>query len=54
MFELLHSRADGSFVICLNGSPYHVTPDDPLFVDVSAAADGVTLPPEPLTVWPAA
>jgi hypothetical protein len=45
--ELLHRRADGTFVVSLNGLPYHVLLDDPLYAEVAAAAVGVTLPPEP-------
>ena len=45
-WTLKHRRDDGSFVIELNGLPYHVTHDDPLHPDVSAAAEGVTLPDE--------
>jgi hypothetical protein len=47
MWTLLHRRADGSFVIELNGYPYHVIESDPLFAEVAAAAEGVDLPPEP-------
>ncbi len=47
MWTLLHRRADGSFVVELNGSPYHVIESDPLFAEVAAAAEGVDLPPEP-------
>jgi hypothetical protein len=47
MWTLLHRRADGTFVIELNGYPYHVTESDPLFAEVAAAAEGVDLPPEP-------
>ena len=46
-WTLKHRRDDGSFVIELNGLPYHVTHDDPLHPEVSAAAEGVTLPDEP-------
>ncbi len=46
--QVLHRRNDGTFVIELNGYPYHVTTDDPLFAEVSAAAEGLTLPPEPV------
>lgn len=46
-FSLLHRRSDGTFVIALGGLPYHVIEGDPLFSDVSAAAEGVELPPEP-------
>jgi hypothetical protein len=47
MWTLLHRRADGSFVIELNGYPYHVIESDPLFAEVAAAAEGVDLPLEP-------
>jgi hypothetical protein len=47
-FALRHRRGDGSFVVELRGVPYHVTTDDALYADVSAAAEGVTLPPEPI------
>ena len=46
-WTLMHRRNDGSLVIERNGLPYHVTQRDPLFAEVSAAADGVTLPDEP-------
>lgn len=48
MIDLLHRREDGTFVIRLNGYPYHVVQDDPLFPAVSAAAEGMDLPPEPV------
>jgi hypothetical protein len=48
MWTLLHRRDDGSFVIELNGYPYHVIQSDALFAGVSAAAEGVGLPPEPM------
>jgi hypothetical protein len=47
MWTLLHRRDDGTFVILLNGHPYHVIDSDPLFAEVAAAAEGVNLPPEP-------
>ena len=46
-WELRHARPDGTFVILLNGLPYHVVEADPLFEAVSAAAAGLDLPPEP-------
>jgi hypothetical protein len=52
MPTLLHRRADGTFVIELNGYPYHVTESDPLFPEVAAAAEGVDLPPEPVPEAP--
>lgn len=47
VWELQYARPDGSFVILRNGRPYHVIESDPLFAEISAAADGVTLPDEP-------
>lgn len=47
MFELMHARADGSFVVMRDGFPYHVIASDPLFDEVAEAARGVTLAPEP-------
>lgn len=49
-WSVLYRRGDGSFVINRNGMPYHVTEDDPLFAAVAAAAEGVTLGPEPAIV----
>lgn len=40
----LHRRADGSYVIELNGMPYHCLPADPLFKAEWASLD---LTPEP-------
>lgn len=31
MMEIKYRRSDGSFVAIVNGLPYHVTSDDPLF-----------------------
>ena len=47
MMVVLHRRPDGTFVIQHNGNPYHVIPEDPLFTEVAAAAEGLELPPEP-------
>ncbi len=46
-FSLLHRRSDGTFVVVRFGHPYHVIQNDPLYPAVAAAAEGVTLPPEP-------
>jgi hypothetical protein len=54
MSDLLHRRDDGTFVIRLNGNPYHVTHDDPLYPEVAAAAEGVDLPPETVPMPPEA
>ena len=45
--QVLHRRADNTFVIDHNGYPYHVTTDDPLYAEVVVAANGLVLPPEP-------
>lgn len=37
-FVLSHKREDGTFVIVLQGHPYHVTEDDLLFPEVAEAA----------------
>ena len=48
VWALAHRRPDGTFVVyAANGSPYHVTADDPIFPAVALAAEGVELPPEP-------
>jgi hypothetical protein len=47
MVELLHRRADDTFVIKLNDLPYHVTKSNTLYAEVAAVAVGMTLPPEP-------
>lgn len=48
MIDLMYRRPDGTFVIQHGGHPYHVTQGDALFPAVAAAAEGVTLPPEPV------
>jgi hypothetical protein len=51
--ELLHRRADGTFVIRHAGHPYHVTAEDPMFPAVAAAAETAgELPPETVPVTP--
>lgn len=45
-WTLKHRRDDGTFVIILNGYPYHVVQNDPLFADVAAASEGADLEPE--------
>ncbi|HEY4252304.1 MAG TPA: hypothetical protein VGM87_13920 [Roseomonas sp.] len=53
-WTLEHRRDDGSFVITLGGLPYQVLPEDPLYPEVAAAAEGVDLPPEaPPIAFPA-
>jgi len=46
--KVLHRRDDGTFVIEHNGYPYHVTHDDAMYAEASAAAEGIEFPPEPL------
>lgn len=50
--EILHRRADGSLVVQRGGLPYHVTPDDPIFAEAAAAAEGLDLPPEAVPAPP--
>lgn len=45
--EILHARADGTFVVQLPDGAYHVTQDHPLYDIVAAAAEGREFPPEP-------
>jgi hypothetical protein len=47
MWTLKHSRPDGTFVIDMNGYPYHVTKDDPLYEKAFADASDVELESEP-------
>lgn len=48
VWALAHRRPDGTFVVYFaNGSPYHVTAEDPIFPAVALAAEGIELPPEP-------
>jgi hypothetical protein len=42
----LHRREDGTFVVLFRGYPYHVTKDDPLYLEVSEATEGRELTPE--------
>lgn len=50
MMDVQFKRPDGSFVAIVNGLPYHVTPDDPLFTD--AQASGADAPFEPIAPEP--
>ena len=50
--NILHKRADGTFVIELGDNPFHVTLDDPMFAEVAAEAEGMALEPDPLIVAP--
>lgn len=47
-WKLKHHRPDGTFVVELDGLPYHVEKHDALYAEVAAAAEGVDLPPEPV------
>jgi hypothetical protein len=48
--EIQYKRPDGTFVVLLNGNPYHVTHDDPLY---EAASDlGVDAQFEPVAPEP--
>jgi len=50
--QVLHARADGSFVIAGPSGPYHVTAEDPMFAEAAAAALGAVLAPEPVLAAP--
>lgn len=50
MMLVQYKRPDGSFVAVVEGYPYHVTPDDPLFPE--AQRDGVDAPFEPVAPEP--
>ena len=50
--EILHKRKDGTFVATVNGMPYHIIPEDPLFA--KAQIDGVDAPLEALKPQPSA
>lgn len=52
--ELQYRRHDGTLVAIMNGFPYHVIPEDPLFPIAQAVADamGDDLPLEPLPPIP--
>ena len=52
MMTPLHIRRDGTFVITLNGMPYHVTLEDPLHAE-AAALDWSAVEPEPVPDIPA-
>ena len=47
MMDVLFKRQDGSFVATINGLPYHVTPDDPLFAEAQAAGADAPFEPAP-------
>jgi hypothetical protein len=48
--DVQYRRPDGTFVAIVNGLPYHVTPDDPLFEAAQEA--GADAPFEPMPVAP--
>lgn len=50
--EVLFKRPDGTFVAVVNGFPYHVTHEDPLYEE--AAAEGADAPFEPVPEPPEA
>ena len=47
MMDVLFKRQDGSFVATINGLPYHVTPDDPIFAEAQAAGADAPFEPAP-------
>lgn len=48
--EVLFKRIDGTFVVRINGLPYHVTESDPLFAEAEIA--GASAPQEPVRPGP--
>jgi hypothetical protein len=46
VFTLSYKRPDGTYVAQINGLPYHVTQDDPLYAQAQERDDG-TIPAEP-------
>jgi hypothetical protein len=46
VFTLSYKRSDGSYVAQVNGLPYHVTQDDPLYAQALQLDDGA-VPAEP-------
>lgn len=51
-FIMLHAREDGTFVVALNGLPYHVLESDPLYpyvLDVYTSDPTVVTPETPPT-----
>lgn len=48
--EVQYRRDDGSFVAIVNGMPYHIQPDDPLFE--AAQESGADAPFEPAADFP--
>lgn len=47
MMNVLYKRPDGSFVATINGLPYHITANDPLFPQAEVAGSGAPLEPVP-------
>ena len=45
---ITYRREDGSFVGVVNGMPYHITVDDPMYADAIEMAEGQEFVPEPL------
>lgn len=47
VMEIQSKRTDGTFVAIINGAPYHVIPDDPLFELAQAAGENAPFEPVP-------
>ena len=47
MMEIQYKRRDGTYVAIVNGLPYHVAPDDPLFKAAQEAGVDSPFEPEP-------
>jgi hypothetical protein len=46
LMEIVFRRPDGTFVAIVNGNPYHVTLDDPLYEAALASGGDAPLEPE--------
>jgi hypothetical protein len=46
VMEIQYRRNDGSFVAIVNGNPYHIIPDDPLFLEAEALGQDAPFEPE--------
>lgn len=45
--EVTYKRPDGTYVAVVNGLPYHIMQDDPLFPEAEAAGQNAPYEPEP-------
>ena len=50
--DVQYRRPDGTFVALVNGMPYHVVPEDPLFAAAQAAGASAPFEPAPVPIGP--